>query len=169
MIHAFFMMNNVKGRGQKRYINSTLFEQSKLKFSEAMTGRKSPLLGRKVSEKHLANIIASRKRGKDNPLYGKPRTEEHKIKMCKPKHEGHGEAVSLGRMGMKFTKEHIKNLSEAHMGQVAWNKGKTLSDDHKKKLSKSAKNKNKKYITDEYRKRQSDNTKRVWEERRKIN
>ena len=35
--------------------------------------------------------------------------------------------------GYKPTKSHLKALSESHMGQVAWNKGKQMSDDFKDK------------------------------------
>jgi len=41
---------------------------------------------------------------------------------------------SKSRIGMKFTDDHRKNLKESHKGQISWNKGGKLSDNHKNKL-----------------------------------
>lgn len=168
MIHAFFMMNITISNGQERYKNSRLFEHSKLRFIERMSGVNSPMYGKKrvFSEQHLLNLKASRKYGEDNTLYGIPRSTEAKEKMRKPKHAGHGNAVSIGRKGMEFSEEHKKNLSESHIGQVAWNKGKQWSEEQLKKLRESQKNKNKDFITDEYKKKLSDASKRVWAKRK---
>jgi hypothetical protein len=168
MIHAFFLMNNAEGRGQSRYVNSRLFESSKIRFSERMSGENSPMFGKKrvFSEEHLTNLRTSRKYGEDNPLYGIPRDKETLAKMRKPKHTGHGEAVSRGRIGIQFSDDHLKNLSESHKGQVPWNKGKSQSDETKKKMSEAQKNKDKSFMTDEYKKKISDSIKRVWAERK---
>lgn len=40
-----------------------------------------------------------------------------------------------GIVGLKFSEEHKRKLSESHMGQVAWNKGLELSESHRKILS----------------------------------
>lgn len=127
MIHAFFMMNNAKGKGQYRYTNSRLFEASKIRFIESVSGPNSKFYGKKrvFTEEHLANLKASRRYGKDNPLYGIPRSEEVKRKLNKPKCKGHGESVSRARKGMKFSKEHRKNLSLSHLGKIPSNKGKS--------------------------------------------
>jgi hypothetical protein len=127
MIHAFFIMNNAKGIGQKRYVNSRLFEASKLRFKERMSGENSPMYGKKriFSEAHIENIRKSRKKGKDHPLYGIPRSDEVKEKIKKPKQQGHGSAVSAARKGMKFSKEHRKNLSLSHLGNQPSTKGKS--------------------------------------------
>lgn len=168
MVHAFFMMNNTRGNGQHRYTNSRLFEASKLRFSEQMSGENSPFYGKKrvFSEQHLANMKASRKTGEDNPLYAIPRSEEVKAKMRGPKREGHGDAVSRARKGIVFSESHLQNLSDSHKGQIPWNKGKQWSDEHKQRLSESQKNKNKEFINDEYRKKLSETSKRVWAERK---
>lgn len=164
MIHAFFMMNNAQGKGQERYTNSKLFEASKIRYCS----KPSHLLGKKrtLTEQHLANLRASKKSGKDNPLYGIPRSNEVVGKMSKPKQAGHGAAVSASRKGMKFSQEHIENLKKSHQGQVAWNKGKVLSAEHKKRLSTAHKNKDKSYMTDEYRKKLAEATARVWAKRK---
>jgi len=168
MIHAFFMMNNVYGNGQQRYTNSKLYESSKLRFSERMSGKNSPFYGKKrvFSEEHILNLKASRKTGKDHPLYGIPRPKEVVDKMKGPKREGHGKAVSEARKGIKFSEEHLKNLSESHKGQVAWNKGKFHSQETKKKMKKSQKNKDYSFMTDEYKNKLSEASKRVWAERK---
>jgi len=168
MIHAFFMMNNAASQGQHRYVNSRLFEASRLRFSEAMSGMNNPCYGKKrvFSEQHLANLRATFKKGKNNPMYGIPRDKETIAKMKKPKHSGHGAAVSQGRKGIKFSADHLKNLSESHKGQVAWNKGIPWSDASRQKMSESQKNKDKSFMTEEYKRKISESVKRVWAERR---
>ena len=46
-------------------------------------------------------IISEGKKGKKNPMYGKPSWNK----------------------GKKLTQEHVENLSKSHIGQVPWNKG----------------------------------------------
>lgn len=169
MIHAFFMMNVIKGNGQERYNNSRLFEHSKLRFIERMSGENSPMYGKKriFTERHLLNMKASRKCGEDNSLYGVPRCEEVKEKMRKPKHAGHGAAVSIGRKGIEFSGEHKKNLSKSRIGQSTWNKGRPWTEEEKQKLSESQKNKDYSFMTEDYKKKISDSIKQVWSERRK--
>lgn len=169
MIRAFFMMSVAYGKGQKRYINSRLFEELKIRFSESITGEQNPLYGKKriFSREHLENLRKSKKSGKDHPLYGIPRSEEIKIKMRKPKCPSHSKSLSRVRKGMKFTEEHKKNLSESHKGKESANKGKTLSNEQKKKMSLAQKNKDYSYINDDYKKKLSDSIKLHWEERRK--
>lgn len=168
MIHAFFMMNNAEGCGQNRYINSRLFEASKLRFSQRMSGENSPMYGKKrvFSEQHLENLRATYKKGKNNPTYGIPRNEVTLAKMRKSKHNGHGAAVSQGRMGIKFSQEHLKNLSESHKGQQAWNKGIPWDNTVRQKMSESQKNKDKSFMTEEYKKKISESVKLVWAERK---
>jgi hypothetical protein len=127
MICAFFMMNNFEGKGQYRYVNSTLYENNKIKFIESISGHNNKLYGKKrvLSEQHLRNMKLAIKYGKDNPLYGIPRSEEIKQKMRKPKIPNHGKAVSEARKGIKFTEEHKLNLSISHKGIIPGNKGKT--------------------------------------------
>lgn len=127
MTKAFYMMNNVSGIGQQRYTNSHLYEANKLRFIDSVTGKNNPMYGKKriFTEQHLANLKASRTYGKDNPLFGIPRSEETKEKMRKPKHSNHGKLVSQGRKGMKFSEEHRKNLSLSHLGNIPKNKGKS--------------------------------------------
>lgn len=168
MIRAFFMMNNANGNKQQRYTNSRLFESSKLRFSERMSGENSPFYGKKrvFTEQHLANMRASRLSGSDHPLYGISRPKEVVDKMRKPKQEGHGAAVSKARKGIIFSEEHKQNLSNSHKGQLPWNKDKQYSTEYKQRLSESHKNKSHNYITDEYRNKLAEASKRVWAERK---
>ena len=166
MIRAFFLMNNAEGKGQQRYINSNLYEHNRLRFSLSVSGQNSHLYGKKriFTEKHLFNMRAAHKEGKENPLYGIPRTEETKEKMRKPKHLGHGEAVSNGRKGIKFTEEHLKNLSESHKGQISSMKGKKHTEESKRKMALAAKNRPE--VTEEFRKKMSEKVKAVWAKRK---
>src|SRR3990167_10013350 len=43
--------------------------------------------------------------------------------------------------GRKLSEQHKKNLSKAHLGHIPWNKGKSWSSEMKEKLSNSHKNK----------------------------
>ena len=49
---------------------------------------------------------------------------------------------SINRLGIKFSEEHLKNLSESHMGQKAWNEGIPQSEEAKKKNSEAHTGKN---------------------------
>lgn len=169
MIRAFFMMNTANGIGQHRYFNSRLFEKSKLTYIKSVTGKNSPLYGKKrvFSEKHLENMRKSRKYGPDHPLYGIPRTEEIKKKISKPKCASHSKSMSEVRKGMKFTEEHKKNLSESHKGNIPWNKGKCWSYEQKKNMSAAQRNKDYSFMNDEYKNKISESMKLVWAERRK--
>lgn len=127
MISAFYMMNNVKGKGQERYINSKLYEQNKINYIKSITGENNKFYGKKrtFSNDQLERMRQNRPRGENHPYFGKSRPEEHKIKMRKPKHKDFGAKVSEGRKGIKFTSEHILNLSLSHKGNIPGNKGKT--------------------------------------------
>ena len=41
--------------------------------------------------------------------------------------------------GFKFTKESIEKLSESHMGQIPWNKGRSFSEESRKRMSEAQK------------------------------
>lgn len=45
------------------------------------------------------------------------------------------------RLGGKLTDEHRRKLSESHLGQISWNKGKRFSEESKKKMSDSMRKK----------------------------
>ena len=72
--------------------------------------------GSKCSEetkKKMSKTAKERFKDKTNhPCYGKPCSEETKRK------------IGLANKGKKFSKEHLRKLSEAHMGQITWQKGK---------------------------------------------
>jgi hypothetical protein len=130
MTRAFFMMNNYNTKRCRHY-NAKLYESSKNRFSDMVTGV--------------------------------PRTEEVKEKMRKPKHDGHGKAVSVSRQGIVFSEEHINNLKKAHKTRTVYAKGYNLSDDHKEKLKKVDKSYTK---TPEYREHMSKITKEAWSKRK---
>lgn len=55
-------------------------------------------------------------------MYGKHHTKEAR------------EKISKGLKGRKRSKEHCKNISRANKGHVAWNKGKRLSEEEKRRI-----------------------------------
>lgn len=125
MIKACFLMNNAKSKGQKRYVNSKLYESNKVRYINSFSGENHHFYGKKrvFTDEHLKNLRATYKKGEENPLYGIARSEETLRKMRKPKKEGHGQAVSRGRQGIIFSKEHRKNMSISRMGKPSNNKG----------------------------------------------
>jgi group I intron endonuclease len=76
-------------------------------------------LGKKLSKEHIKNISLS-KSGKNNPNFGKPRSEETKRKMSKPKN-------SINMHGPKSELHKLK-LSNSLKGHY-------VSDDTKRKIS----------------------------------
>jgi hypothetical protein len=130
MTRAFFLMNNAEGRGQNRYINSKLYETNRIRFSNSVSGSNSPMYGKKrvFTEEHIANMRASRKIGKDNPLYGIPRSEEIKQKIKNSKQNISDETkskISKAHKGVKLSDYHRQRLSESHKGNIPSTKGKS--------------------------------------------
>ncbi len=64
-----------------------------------------------------------------------PETIEKRVSKIRGKNHSEETKKLIGDIlrGRKHTKESRKNMSEAHKGQKAWNKGKTMSDEQKKK------------------------------------
>ena len=62
---------------------------------------------------------------------GRPKTEEHKAKMRKPKPSGFGEKVSERLSGKKRTPEHEANLKKAREGIYTADVRKKMSETHK--------------------------------------
>lgn len=121
MIRAFFMMNNATSSSQQRYINSKLYEVNRLHYSESVSGKNSPMYGKKrvFSTEHLTNLRATYKKGVDNPLYGKTRSKEVRDKIRAAKQNISTETcekISNARKGMVFSDEHRLNLSISHKG-----------------------------------------------------
>lgn len=172
MIHAFFMMNNVSGVNQKRHSNSNLYSSNRVRFSESITGENSRFYGikRTFSAEHLANLKASRKRGKDNLQFGIPRKEEIKDKIREAKKnisEETKQKISNSRKGMKFSEEHKQKLSLSHIGKKPGNFGKTASEEAKRNMSIAQKNKPE--FTQNHKNNLSIAGKKAWELRKKVN
>lgn len=94
------------------------------------SGCNNPMYGRKHSiETRSKNSIARKGQhaGAKHPLYGIGHTAETKIKMRNSK------------LGSKHSAETIKKMSESHLGKEPWNKGKTPSDETRRKMSEAAK------------------------------
>ena len=73
----------------------------------------------------LQNKYCSRAcRDKDPEFHRKRAIKISRTMKGIPKPKEHRLAISQGRRGIKFTEEHIKNLSSALKGRVPWNKNK---------------------------------------------
>ena len=102
-----------------------LSEEQKKKISESTSGEKHPMFGKHHSEESKRKISESHKglqAGEKNPMFGKNHSEEAKKKMS----ESH----------KNISDETRKKMSESHKGKPSPNKGKPISEEQKKKLSK---------------------------------
>jgi len=95
---------------------------------EKLKGRRhSEESKRKMSENH-ANVS-----GRNNPIYGKPRSEETKRKISETKKTRYASGeITAWNKGKSWSEEAKKRMSKAH-------KGKKLSEEHKRKISESGK------------------------------
>ncbi len=66
-----------------------------------------------------------------------------------------GLAVSIGKKGSKYSDEHKKNMSLAHMGKNTWSKGRKLTEEHKRKMSLGMKGVKKPPRSEEYKRNAS--------------
>ena len=114
----------------------------------------------------VSHLYVNNKKRYRDMVVGVPRTEEVKQKIRKPKKEGHGEAVSKSRKGIKFTKEHRNNLSRAHEKRTIYAKGYNLTEEHKEKLREVDRSYTQ---TEEYRQKMSLISKKSWQKRKSLN
>lgn len=167
MNYAFCLMNSANGKGQQRYSNSKLYESAKKRFSINNSGANSRFYGLKrvFSEQHIENMRASRLSGSDHPYYGKKRSPEvcAKIKSAK-QNISHDTRIKMSesRKGIVFSDQHKANISAANKGRKAYNQGVSPSDETRLKMSEAAKKKDKSFIDDEYKTKQSKHMKAVW-------
>jgi len=151
---------------------------SKMKMSESKTGENHWIFGKQHSS-GTKNKIGTSNKGKirtdemkehqrvvhlgktatdetkqkmSNSQMGRKHSDETKQKLRKPKTKKHRENISKGRIGMEFTPEHILNLRKSHIGQVNWNKGGSVNNIVRKKISETLKgNQNaKRIIVEQY-------------------
>lgn len=125
-------------------------EKTKNKLSEIMISR---FKAKPFSEEIKIKI--------SNANTGQIRTDAQKMNYRKPKTKQHKENISISKMGYQFTEQHKNNISKSKIGKTSKfknlprteevkqkiknakaanpcpspNKGKKLSDDHKRKLS----------------------------------
>lgn len=97
---------------------------------------------------------------------GIPRSPEVVSKISKPKRQGHGEAVSKARKGIKFSEEHINNLKKAHKRRTYYKSGYKLTEERKNKLKEAAKKRPP--VTDEKRMKLSESAKKAWAKKKEL-
>lgn len=114
-------------------------EEQKIKISETLTGRKIP--------RDIVERAANSRRGKPSGMKGKTLSSESRKKL------------SESKKGRKMSEEQ-KNIISSRLT------GKKKSEEHCRKMSESKKGR-KLNISDERRKQISEQSKRMWEERRK--
>lgn len=129
-------------KGNKNWLGKHHTEETKLKISESHKGKK-------LTDKHKEKDRLSQ--------IGRKHTEETKKKISennKGKHkltDAHKEKLRQSNLGKHISEEHRKKISDS-------NKGRMFSDETRKKLSESAKNRP--MISDETRKKMSESAKK---------
>lgn len=98
-------------------------------------------------------------------------TDETKKKMSKPKSPQHVKKVAdtlRGRKRLKFSKEWIDNMSKCKIGDKNYWYKKSLSSEHKHRISKSKKGKKMPEFSAEHRRKLAEATKRYWRNKKSI-
>jgi group I intron endonuclease len=104
MIKAFWCMNNQKTKNT--YLNSHLYESSKIRYIENIKGENHHWYGKKHSQETKEKM---RKR-ETHPMSGKTHSDETKIKMSK----SHiGKPSPKGMLGKNHTKETKQKLQQS--------------------------------------------------------
>jgi len=109
-------------------------EEHKMKISNALKGKpKSEEHKRRIKEKRKCQIFTEETRrkmsesmmGKKNHNWGNHYSEEIKQKMRNPKSEEHKRKLSEANKGKHLTEETRRRMSKSHEGKSCWNKGLT--------------------------------------------
>ena len=93
-------------------------------------GKNNPMYGKKHSPETRAKNSAARKgqhAGEKHPLYSIGHSQETK------------EKIRRARQNTIHSDETKKKMSESHIGKEPWNKGRTLSEETRRKMSERAK------------------------------
>lgn len=136
-------------------------EATRAKLSRSHTGKKlseetrarlsASLKGRKLSPEHVQKI--------SDRCKGVPLSEEHKKKLSEDK-----QGVYVGENHPMFGKNHspgsIEKMVQSHLGQPAWNKGISWSEEVRNTMAKSQKTR---FQNPEQRENLSQKSKLLWE------
>ena len=143
---------SLSGKNNPNY-GKTMPDKQKRKISESLKGRTvseeqlQKVRGRKLSAEHREKI-RNASAGKNNPNYGKTMPDKQKRKISESLK---GRTVSeeqlqkmkanpsRGMLGKKHTLQSRAKMSESLKGRVSPNKGKSLSESTKRKISESLK------------------------------
>jgi group I intron endonuclease len=107
MIKASWCMNNQKTKNT--YLNSHLYESSKIRYIENIKGENHHWYGKKHSQETRKRMKEAQK-GENHSMYGKTHSQETKEKMSKS-HKGR--PSSKGMLGKKQTEEAKQKIRES--------------------------------------------------------
>jgi len=121
MIKAFWCMNNQKTKNT--YLNSHLYESSKIRYIDNIKGENHHWYGKKHSQETKEKM---RKR-EAHPMSGKTHSDETKTKMSK------------SHTGKKHTEETRRKLSKSNKGRHPGMLGKRHTEETKQKMTENSK------------------------------
>lgn len=98
---------------RQKFLASEEGQALRIRLSEKLKGRKSPLLGKSISDSHREKISKATQ-GKNNPNFGKKHSEETRRK--------------IGEKNKNFSPEIREKIRRANLGKNPINKGKKWKD-----------------------------------------
>ena len=109
-------------------------EETKIKMSENRKGEKHPMFGKHHSEKAKKTMSVAQKylynTGYKNPMLGKNHSDVTKSKIRETKKQNFSEEtrkkMSDAQKGKTHTDEHKAKISKSLKGRVPWNKGRKM-------------------------------------------
>tara|TARA_R110001592_G_scaffold6022_2_gene32637 strand:- start:155 stop:826 length:672 start_codon:yes stop_codon:yes gene_type:complete len=121
LLYAWNMMSCRTGSGQAYAI---LKERHSKIMSERFKGKKLPRTQRdNISKGNMGKVCSEGTKQKISLAQkGVPKSEEMKRKISNGFSKEMREQIGASRRGVKFSSKHLKNLSDALKGRLAWNK-----------------------------------------------
>jgi hypothetical protein len=148
MTYSHWMMKVGKDGRHKRYYNSILYENLKIRMGKSLSGKNNPFYGKNHTEE-MVKFFSESQKGEKHHYYGKYLSTEHRTKIGDahrgknkpPLTEEHKEKLRQASTGKTHTEKTKLKMSLLKSGKNNHNYGKELTIECKRKLSENMKNK----------------------------